>query len=60
MRSAIPAQMPLIVRFSQFKEFDLAALGRILLRNPAWVSLAAAGRLDEIHDYRKADEETYF
>ncbi|HEX6684632.1 MAG TPA: hypothetical protein VF062_17640 [Candidatus Limnocylindrales bacterium] len=41
-------------------EFDLVALGRILLRNPAWVTLAAAGRLDEIHNYRKADEDTYF
>ncbi|SBT40794.1 oxidoreductase [Micromonospora auratinigra] len=41
-------------------EFDLVALGRILLGNPAWVTLAAAGRLDDIHDYRKADEETYF
>ncbi|GID94184.1 oxidoreductase [Amorphoplanes digitatis] len=40
-------------------EFDLVALGRILLRNPAWVTLAAAGRLDEIHDYRKSDEDTY-
>lgn len=41
-------------------EFDLAALGRILLGNPAWVTLAAAGRLDEIHNYRKADEDTYY
>lgn len=41
-------------------EFDLVALGRILLANPAWVTLAAAGRLDEINDYRKTDEDTYF
>jgi 2,4-dienoyl-CoA reductase-like NADH-dependent reductase (Old Yellow Enzyme family) len=41
-------------------EFDLVALGRILLGNPAWVTHAAAGRLDEIHDYRKSDEDTYF
>jgi 2,4-dienoyl-CoA reductase-like NADH-dependent reductase (Old Yellow Enzyme family) len=41
-------------------DFDLVALGRILLRNPAWVTLAAAGRLDGIHDYRKSDEDTYF
>lgn len=41
-------------------EFDLVALGRILLRNPAWLTLAAAGRLDEIHDYRKSDEDTYW
>ncbi|MEV4415029.1 12-oxophytodienoate reductase [Catellatospora sp. NPDC049609] len=41
-------------------EYDLVALGRVLLGNPAWVTLAAAGRLDEIRDYRKADEDTYF
>lgn len=41
-------------------EFDLVALGRVLLGNPAWVTLAAAGRLDEIRDYHKSDEDTYF
>ncbi len=41
-------------------EFDLVALGRVLLGNPAWATLAAAGRLDEIRDYRKSDEDTYF
>ncbi|MBV1851401.1 oxidoreductase [Catellatospora tritici] len=41
-------------------EFDLIALGRILLGNPAWVTLASTGRLDAIRDYRKADEDTYF
>jgi 2,4-dienoyl-CoA reductase-like NADH-dependent reductase (Old Yellow Enzyme family) len=41
-------------------EFDLVALGRILLGNPAWATLAAAGRVDEIRDYRKSDEDTYF
>ncbi|MFC4145826.1 12-oxophytodienoate reductase [Micromonospora mangrovi] len=40
-------------------EFDLVALGRILLGNPAWVSHAGAGRLDAIVDYRKAHEDTY-
>jgi 2,4-dienoyl-CoA reductase-like NADH-dependent reductase (Old Yellow Enzyme family) len=41
-------------------EFDLVALGRALLGNPAWVTLAAEGRLQEINDYQKTDEETYF
>ncbi|MET0418997.1 MAG: 12-oxophytodienoate reductase [Actinoplanes sp.] len=41
-------------------EFDLVALGRVLLGNPAWVTLAAQGRLGEISDYRKAHEDTYF
>jgi 2,4-dienoyl-CoA reductase-like NADH-dependent reductase (Old Yellow Enzyme family) len=41
-------------------EFDLVALGRILLGNPCWVHLAAAGRTAEIRDYRKADEDIYY
>jgi 2,4-dienoyl-CoA reductase-like NADH-dependent reductase (Old Yellow Enzyme family) len=41
-------------------EYDLVALGRVLLANPAWVTLAAADRLDEITDYRKSDEDTYY
>ncbi|MFI7219813.1 oxidoreductase [Micromonospora maritima] len=40
-------------------EFDLVAVGRALLGNPAWATLAAAGRLAEIADYRKADEDVY-
>jgi 2,4-dienoyl-CoA reductase-like NADH-dependent reductase (Old Yellow Enzyme family) len=41
-------------------EYDLVALGRVLLGNPAWVTHAAAGRLAEIRDYRKSDEDTYY
>jgi 2,4-dienoyl-CoA reductase-like NADH-dependent reductase (Old Yellow Enzyme family) len=41
-------------------EFDLIALGRILLGNPAWVRLALTGRSSEIHAYEKAHEEVYF
>jgi 2,4-dienoyl-CoA reductase-like NADH-dependent reductase (Old Yellow Enzyme family) len=41
-------------------EYDLVALGRILLANPSWATLAAAGQLDKITDYVKAHEETYF
>jgi 2,4-dienoyl-CoA reductase-like NADH-dependent reductase (Old Yellow Enzyme family) len=40
-------------------EFDVVALGRVLLANPDWVRLAAAGRVDAIRDYRKADEDVY-
>jgi 2,4-dienoyl-CoA reductase-like NADH-dependent reductase (Old Yellow Enzyme family) len=40
-------------------EFDLVAVGRILLGNPAWARLAAEGRLAEIRDYRKADEDIF-
>ncbi|XVV09057.1 12-oxophytodienoate reductase [Actinoplanes sp. CA-131856] len=41
-------------------EYDLIALGRVLLGNPAWVRLAGEGRLGEINDYRKADEDRYW
>ncbi|MFI5910300.1 12-oxophytodienoate reductase [Dactylosporangium sp. NPDC051541] len=40
-------------------EFDLAALGRILLANPDWVAHAAAGRLDAITGYEKRHEDIY-
>ncbi|MGK5685495.1 12-oxophytodienoate reductase [Actinoplanes sp. URMC 104] len=40
-------------------EYDLIALGRVLLGNPAWVRLVAAGRLDEIRDYHKSDEQRF-
>jgi len=40
-------------------EFDLVALGRILLGNPAWVTHAAAGCPDAIVDYRKDHEDIY-
>ena len=41
-------------------EFDLIALGRVLLGNPSWARLVAGGRTHEIRDYRKSDEDTYF
>ncbi|MEV0001898.1 12-oxophytodienoate reductase [Micromonospora sp. NPDC050980] len=40
-------------------EFDLVALGRALLGNPAWVTHAANGRVAELVDYRKAHEDLY-
>ncbi|GAB2575142.1 12-oxophytodienoate reductase [Paractinoplanes abujensis] len=41
-------------------EYDLIGLGRVLLGNPAWVTLAAAGRHADMNDYYKTDEERYF
>ncbi|BBH71595.1 oxidoreductase [Actinoplanes sp. OR16] len=41
-------------------EFDLVALGRILLGNPSWVRLALDGRFSEIRSYEKAHEDVYF
>lgn len=54
-----PAQRAIVDRIDA-GEFDLVALGRILLANPRWVSHAAAGRIDLIRDYRKEDEDTYW
>jgi 2,4-dienoyl-CoA reductase-like NADH-dependent reductase (Old Yellow Enzyme family) len=54
------AEFRVLVERLEAGDFDLVALGRILLGNPAWVTLAAAGRFDEIRDYRKSDEDTYF
>lgn len=54
-----PEREDLLKRYAN-GEFDLVALGRILLANPDWVRLAPAGRMDEIHDYRKADEDIYY
>ncbi|MEU4238533.1 12-oxophytodienoate reductase [Actinoplanes sp. NPDC026619] len=42
------------------QDADMIALGRVLLGNPGWARLAAAGRWDEIRPYRKADEDVYF
>jgi 2,4-dienoyl-CoA reductase-like NADH-dependent reductase (Old Yellow Enzyme family) len=37
-------------------EFDLIALGRVLLSDPAWPTKVREGRLGEIRAYDKADE----
>jgi 2,4-dienoyl-CoA reductase-like NADH-dependent reductase (Old Yellow Enzyme family) len=54
-----PAVEDLLARRAR-GEFDLVALGRALLTNPDWVRLAGEGRWDDIRDYRKVDEDTYF
>jgi 2,4-dienoyl-CoA reductase-like NADH-dependent reductase (Old Yellow Enzyme family) len=41
-------------------EYDLVALGRILLANPCWAALATAGRAAEIVSYAKSHEDVYF
>jgi 2,4-dienoyl-CoA reductase-like NADH-dependent reductase (Old Yellow Enzyme family) len=55
----LPAVEDLLARRAR-GEFDLVALGRVLLTNPDWVRLAGEGRWDDIRDYRKVDEDTYF
>ncbi len=46
---------PLVELFDR-GEFDLVALGRALLSEPAWPTKLRDGRLDEIRGYDKADE----
>lgn len=41
-------------------EFDLIALGRILLGNPDWVRLVSEGRAREVVEYDKSHELTYW
>jgi len=41
-------------------EFDLIAIGRALLQDPAWASKIKAGRLDEIEPYTKASADTLY
>ncbi|SDT50144.1 oxidoreductase [Actinoplanes derwentensis] len=40
-------------------EFDLVALGRILLGNPDWARLLTENRLAEVRDFEKSHEDTY-
>jgi len=42
------------------QDFDLVALGRVLLGTPDWVTLATSGRRGEIRPYRKDDQDRYF
>ena len=59
LTSGFPRREELLERHAN-GEFDLVALGRILLANPCWARLAAAGRLGETRDYRKTDEDIYY
>ncbi len=40
-------------------EFDLVALGRVLIADPSWVTLVASGRAREIVPYRKEQESVF-
>jgi 2,4-dienoyl-CoA reductase-like NADH-dependent reductase (Old Yellow Enzyme family) len=54
-RAATLSLAPLLELFER-GEFDLIALERALLSDPAWPSKLRDGRLDEISPYDKADE----
>ncbi|MGW0435720.1 oxidoreductase [Micromonospora sp. NPDC003197] len=60
LRPGSPESVSGLVERVAAGEFDLVALGRILLGNPAWVTHAATGRLDDIYDYQKSHEDTYY
>ncbi|MEV0902123.1 12-oxophytodienoate reductase [Actinoplanes sp. NPDC049802] len=53
-------QMSRLVEGLGAGEFDLVAVGRILLGNPAWAHLVTTGRHTEIRDYEKSHEDVYF
>ncbi|GAB3836353.1 NADH:flavin oxidoreductase [Micromonospora andamanensis] len=60
LRPGGPESISGLVQRATAGEFDLVALGRILLGNPDWVTNAAEGRLDDIVEYRKSHEDTYY
>lgn len=48
---------PLLEQFGR-GEFDLMAVGRVLLSDPAWVEKVRDGRFDEIRPFHAEDRET--
>lgn len=44
----------------QANEFDLIAIGRALLQDPAWATKIKTGKLDEIAPYNKASVDTLY
>lgn len=54
-RASTLSLAPLLELFER-GEFDLVALGRAVLSEPAWPTKLREGRLDEIRPYDKADE----
>jgi len=49
-----------LVKRMQANEFDLIAIGRALLQDPAWATKIGAGKLDEIAPYTKASVDTLY
>ncbi len=52
-READPASLDTLLERLDNQEFDLVAVGRALLANPAWVNLVKAKRMDELKPFRK-------
>lgn len=51
--SATAGLEPLVARMEK-GEFDLIAVGRVLLSDPAWAAKVRDGKLDELHDFTPA------
>ncbi len=52
-READPASLDTLLDRMNEKEFDLVAVGRALISNPAWVNLVQEKRMDELKPFRK-------
>ena len=52
-READPASLETLLDRMNEKEFDLVAVGRALISNPAWVNLVQEKRMDELKPFRK-------
>lgn len=60
LRPDDPASLAALAARHAAGEFDLVALGRVLLGNPDWVRQVAEGRADQLVAYDKAHESTYW
>jgi len=56
--SRLPANLEHLLEALERGDFDMVALGRTLLTNPAWANLIRDGRYDEIRPYAAADAAT--
>ena len=52
-READPASLDELLRRMDGQEFDLVAVGRALISNPAWVDMVQGERHDELKPFRK-------
>ncbi|MDG0969824.1 MAG: NADH:flavin oxidoreductase [Porticoccaceae bacterium] len=52
-KEAEPASIDTLLHRLDNEEFDLVAVGRALIANPAWVNLVEGKRMDELKPFRK-------
>ena len=58
-REAEPASLDELERRMDANEFDLVAVGRALIANPAWVNMVAEDRMAELAAFRKLCTEVF-